>query len=76
MSKLLGRIIFFWLNDDTLISVYVNRYLNRLNFPNHLTEAQECSKRHQLISLHPSMVSFKKIERVTNKLLYQSYLYP
>ena len=37
MSKLLGQIIFFWLNDDTLFSVYMKRYLNRLNFPNHLT---------------------------------------
>ena len=45
MSKLLDRIIFFWLNDDTLFSVYIKRYLNLLNFPNHLTGAQECSKR-------------------------------
>ena len=45
MSKLLCRTIFFRLNDDTLFSVYIKRYLNRLNFPNHLTEAQECSKR-------------------------------
>ena len=38
MSELLGR-FFFLLNDDTLFSVYIKRYLNRLNFPNHLTEA-------------------------------------
>ena len=45
MSKLVGRIIFFWFNDDTPFSVYIKRYLHWLNFPNHLTEAQECSKR-------------------------------